>query len=86
MKILVVDVGGTHVKILATGQRVHRQVDSGPAMTAGGEPREASTANPARRQRERFPRWLPPLGRRADGEASMTDPAVETAAAPVEDR
>jgi len=36
VKILVVDVGGTHVKILATGQREHRQVDSGPAMTARG--------------------------------------------------
>ena len=36
MKILVVDVGGTHVKILATGQREHRHVDSGPAMTAQG--------------------------------------------------
>jgi len=36
MKVLVVDVGGTHVKVLATGQRVHRQVDSGPAMTARG--------------------------------------------------
>ena len=34
MKILVVDVGGTHVKILATGQRKHRQADSGPKMTA----------------------------------------------------
>ena len=34
MKILVIDVGGTHVKILATGQREHRQADSGPAMTA----------------------------------------------------
>jgi polyphosphate glucokinase len=34
MKILVVDVGGTHVKILATGQREHRQADSGPKMTA----------------------------------------------------
>ena len=34
MKILVVDVGGTHVKILATGQREHRQVDSGPTMSA----------------------------------------------------
>jgi polyphosphate glucokinase len=34
MKILVVDVGGTHVKILATGQREPRRVDSGPAMTA----------------------------------------------------
>ena len=35
MKVLVVDVGGTHVKILATGQREHRQVESGPNMTAG---------------------------------------------------
>ena len=34
MKILVVDVGGTHVKVLATGQREHRKVDSGPTMTA----------------------------------------------------
>src|SRR5262249_19614178 len=34
MKVLVVDVGGTHVKILATGEPEHRQVDSGPAMTA----------------------------------------------------
>jgi len=34
MKILVVDVGGTHVKILATGQREHRHADSGPTMTA----------------------------------------------------
>ena len=34
MKVLVIDVGGTHVKILATGQREHRQADSGPTMTA----------------------------------------------------
>lgn len=34
MKILVVDIGGTHVKVLATGQREHRQADSGPTMTA----------------------------------------------------
>jgi hypothetical protein len=33
MKILVVDVGGTHVKILATGHRAHREFSSGPAMT-----------------------------------------------------
>jgi polyphosphate glucokinase len=33
MNILVVDVGGTHVKILATGQKRHRQFDSGPNMT-----------------------------------------------------
>ena len=34
MKILVVDVGGTHVKILATGQRKHRKAESGRTMTA----------------------------------------------------
>ena len=32
--VLVVDVGGTHVKVLATGKRKHRKVDSGPTMTA----------------------------------------------------
>ncbi len=34
MKILVVDVGGTHVKIRATGEREERRADSGPTMTA----------------------------------------------------
>ena len=34
MKILVIDVGGTHVKFLATGYKTHREVASGPAMTA----------------------------------------------------
>jgi len=33
-RVLVVDVGGTHVKILATGQRVPREFSSGPALTA----------------------------------------------------
>ncbi len=33
-KVLVIDIGGTHVKILATGRRVKRQVESGPTMTA----------------------------------------------------
>jgi len=33
-KILVVDVGGTHIKILATGQKTARKVISGPKMTA----------------------------------------------------
>jgi polyphosphate glucokinase len=31
-KVLVVDVGGTHVKVLATGHRVHREFESGPAL------------------------------------------------------
>jgi polyphosphate glucokinase len=34
MKTLVLDVGGTHVKILVTGKRQHLQFDSGPRMTA----------------------------------------------------
>lgn len=33
MRILVVDVGGTHVKVLATGRRVPVKVLSGPALT-----------------------------------------------------
>jgi polyphosphate glucokinase len=33
MNILVIDVGGSHVKILATGQTERRKFDSGPAMT-----------------------------------------------------
>ena len=32
--VLVIDVGGTHVKVLATGQREPREIESGPAMTA----------------------------------------------------
>ena len=34
MKVLVVDVGGTHVKLLVSGQDLPRRVDSGPTMTA----------------------------------------------------
>ena len=34
MNVLVIDVGGTHVKILATGQKVKRQMDSSPKLTA----------------------------------------------------
>jgi polyphosphate glucokinase len=34
MKVLVIDVGGTHVKILATGQKEKRAFDSGPQLTA----------------------------------------------------
>lgn len=35
MKVLVIDIGGTHVKILATGHRTHRQFDSGRSLTPG---------------------------------------------------
>jgi polyphosphate glucokinase len=34
MEVLVIDVGGTHVKILATGQSEKREFASGPKMTA----------------------------------------------------
>lgn len=34
MKVLIVDVGGTHVKILATGQKQSREFPSGPTLTA----------------------------------------------------
>jgi polyphosphate glucokinase len=33
-KVLVVDVGGTHLKVLASGQHQRREVRSGPSMTA----------------------------------------------------
>jgi polyphosphate glucokinase len=34
MRILVIDVGGTHVKVLATGRKEPIKITSGPAMTA----------------------------------------------------
>ncbi|HEU5481209.1 MAG TPA: ROK family protein [Candidatus Tumulicola sp.] len=36
MSVLVVDVGGTHVKILATAQTQRREFASGPELTAAG--------------------------------------------------
>jgi polyphosphate glucokinase len=33
-KVLAVDIGGSHVKILASGRRVSRRAESGPEMTA----------------------------------------------------
>ena len=34
MNVLVVDVGGTHVKVLATGQKKTQEFPSGPTLTA----------------------------------------------------
>jgi polyphosphate glucokinase len=34
MKVLVIDIGGTHVKIMATGHDEERKAESGPAMSA----------------------------------------------------
>jgi polyphosphate glucokinase len=36
MNVLVIDVGGTHVKILATGQKERREFESGPTTTPRG--------------------------------------------------
>jgi polyphosphate glucokinase len=33
MNVLVIDIGGTHVKILATRQEAHCEFDSGPTLT-----------------------------------------------------
>jgi hypothetical protein len=35
MNILVIDIGGTHVKILASGEKEKREIVSGPEVTAG---------------------------------------------------
>lgn len=32
-RVLVIDIGGTHVKLLLSGHTLHRQFDSGPALT-----------------------------------------------------
>ena len=34
MKVLVIDVGGTHVKVLLSGEETPRKFDSGPELTA----------------------------------------------------
>lgn len=33
-KVLVIDVGGTHVKVLATGEHEEREIPSGRTMTS----------------------------------------------------
>ena len=33
MKVLVIDVGGTHIKLLATGRKIRTEIPSGSAMT-----------------------------------------------------
>jgi polyphosphate glucokinase len=44
MKILAIDVGGTHVKLLASGQQTSRKFASGSAMTAQEMVSEVKTA------------------------------------------
>jgi hexokinase len=49
VKILVIDVGGTHVRILATGERDHREVDSEPTTCSSDFVTSGSTSTPSRR-------------------------------------
>jgi polyphosphate glucokinase len=44
VRILVVDVGGSHVKVLATGQRTPIKIPSGPAMTPAAMVRKVRAA------------------------------------------
>src|SRR5471032_3306255 len=44
MRILVVDVGGSHVKVLATGQRTPVKIPSGQDMTAAAMVRDVREA------------------------------------------
>ena len=43
-KILVVDVGGTHVKLLITGMKTPIKIDSGPSLTAKDMLRDVKAA------------------------------------------
>jgi polyphosphate glucokinase len=47
MRILVVDVGGSHVKVLATGQRTPLKIPSGPTMTPAAMVRDVRAATKA---------------------------------------
>src|ERR1700723_4013325 len=43
-KVLVIDVGGTNIKLLATGQKDSRKIASGPSMTASKMVREVKNS------------------------------------------
>src|SRR5260221_210362 len=47
MRILVVDVGGSHIKVLASGHRTPLKIPSGPDMTATGMVRDVVEATKA---------------------------------------
>ena len=44
MKVLVIDIGGSHVKVLATGRKTPIKISSGPSMTAGTMARDVRKA------------------------------------------
>ena len=44
VKVLVIDVGGTHVKLLATGKRTRVEIPSGPGLSAAKMVRDVKKA------------------------------------------
>lgn len=44
MKVLVIDIGGTHVKLLATGRKTRVEIPSGPTLTAAQMVRDVKKA------------------------------------------
>jgi polyphosphate glucokinase len=45
MKALTIDIGGTHVRILATGRTERREFESGPKLTAPAHDRWCEETN-----------------------------------------
>jgi hypothetical protein len=82
--VLVIDVGGTPVKILATGQDEHRSFASGPPLTPGRwypASRNSLEAGTMTRSRSAIPARFCTAGRlpsrttlRADGLGSISRP------------
>lgn len=44
LNVLAIDIGGTNVKVLATGQKEVRKIPSGPTLTAGEMAKQVKTA------------------------------------------
>jgi polyphosphate glucokinase len=44
MRVLVIDIGGSHIKVLATGRKTPIRIPSGPKMTASTMARDVRKA------------------------------------------
>ena len=86
MQVLVVDVGGTHVKILVSGNETPRKFDSGPTMTAeqmvAGVLRAADGWNFERRSRSDIPARCFVVGRLRNRTTSGAVGSVSTTRRP----
>jgi hypothetical protein len=79
--VVVVDVGGSHVKVLAGGEQESRRADSGPDLSAAQMVEAAKELADEWTWEQRLGRWVPSLGpgsARADhGLADYFQTAVE---------